>query len=186
MLCENCGKREANVRYSENINGKKKELNLCEECSKKLGIGEMDFSMPIDFSNFLGGFMEDLATPEFMPMLNTLKGTKCNSCGSTFDDIINTGMLGCQDCYDFFEARLDPIIRRLQGSNRHVGRIGKIIDSKIDEKNKKESDVQSDKEKVETNKIEKLKEQLKKAISEEKYEEAAKIRDEIKSLESKE
>lgn len=186
MLCENCGKREANVRYSENINGKKKELNLCEECSKKLGIGEMDFSMPIDFSNFLGGFMEDLATPEFMPMLNTLKGTKCNSCGSTFDDIINTGMLGCQDCYDFFEDRLDPIIRRLQGSNRHVGRIGKIIDSKIDKKNKKESDAQSDKEKVETNKIEKLKEQLKKAISEEKYEEAAKIRDEIKSLESKE
>lgn len=186
MLCENCGKREANVRYSENINGKKKELNLCEECSKKLGIGEMDFSMPIDFSNFLGGFMEDLATPEFMPMLNTLKGTKCNSCGSTFDDIINTGMLGCQDCYDFFEDRLDPIIRRLQGSNRHVGRIGKIIDSKIDVKNKKESDAQSDKEKVETNKIEKLKEQLKKAISEEKYEEAAKIRDEIKSLESKE
>lgn len=130
--------------------------------------------------------MEDLATPEFMPMLNTLKGTKCNSCGSTFDDIINTGMLGCQDCYDFFEDRLDPIIRRLQGSNRHVGRIGKIIDSKIDEKNKKESDVQSDKEKVETKKIKKLKEQLKKAISEEKYEEAAKIRDEIKSLESKE
>ena len=26
MLCDNCGKREANVRYSENINGKTKEL----------------------------------------------------------------------------------------------------------------------------------------------------------------
>ena len=37
MLCDNCGKREANVRYSENINGRRKELNLCEECSKKLG-----------------------------------------------------------------------------------------------------------------------------------------------------
>ena len=24
MLCENCGKREATVRYSENINGAKK------------------------------------------------------------------------------------------------------------------------------------------------------------------
>ena len=35
MLCDNCGKREANVRYSENINGRRKELNLCEECSKK-------------------------------------------------------------------------------------------------------------------------------------------------------
>lgn len=53
MLCDNCGKREANVRYSENINGRKRELNLCETCSKKLGIGQMDFSMPIDFSSFL-------------------------------------------------------------------------------------------------------------------------------------
>lgn len=34
MLCENCKKREANVKYSENINGVKKEMNLCEECSK--------------------------------------------------------------------------------------------------------------------------------------------------------
>ena len=64
MLCDNCGKREANVRYSENINGRRKELNLCEECSKKLGIGQMDFSMPIDFSSFLGGFMDGFETPE--------------------------------------------------------------------------------------------------------------------------
>ena len=26
MLCENCGKREANVRYQENINGRKKRI----------------------------------------------------------------------------------------------------------------------------------------------------------------
>ena len=35
MLCDNCGKREANIRYTENINGKIKEMHLCEECSKK-------------------------------------------------------------------------------------------------------------------------------------------------------
>ena len=52
MLCENCGKREANVRYSENINGRVKQMNLCEECSKKLGIGDIDFNMI--FQTFLG------------------------------------------------------------------------------------------------------------------------------------
>ena len=66
-------KREANVRYTENINGRRRELNLCEECSQKLGVGQMDFSMPIDFSSFLGGFMDELTTPSFMPMINTLK-----------------------------------------------------------------------------------------------------------------
>ena len=101
MLCENCGKKEANVRYTENINGRRKELNLCEECSKKLGIGEIDFSMPINFSSFLGGFMDELESPSFMPMFNTLQQkNKCNHCGSTFEDILNTGMLGCEECYD--------------------------------------------------------------------------------------
>lgn len=185
MKCENCGKREANVRYQENINGRKRELNLCEECSRKLGIGQMDFSIPMDFSNFLGDFMEELETPEFMPMLNTLKALKCDSCGYTFDDIINTGRLGCKDCYDVFEDRLDPIIKRIQGSNKHIGRIGKIIDKKIENKiedknGNKEENKESSNEKT---KIEQLKEDLKVAIKEERYEDAAKIRDEIKKIE---
>lgn len=193
MLCDNCGKKEANVRYWENINGKKRELNLCDECSKKLGIGQIDFSMPIGISSFLGGFMEDFQTKEFMPMLNELKTLKCNSCGYTFDDIINTGRLGCKDCYDIFQDRLDPIIKKIQGDNRHVGRIGKIIDSKIDNINDdKEESMKKDiknggnskEDNKELSKIEKLQEKLKKAIAEEKYEEAAKIRDEIKKLES--
>lgn len=188
MLCENCGKKEANVKYTENINGKVRELNLCEECSKKLGIGEMNFNMPIDFSSFLGGFMEDFMTPEIMPMFNNLKTLSCDNCGSTFDDIINTGKVGCQDCYTIFEDRLDPIIKKLQGQNRHVGRIGKIIDRKIDSKNGIENKIEKNQKEntndnKEKNRIEKLQEELKSAIKEERYEEAAKIRDEIKKLE---
>ena len=182
MLCDNCGKREANVRYSENINGRKKQLNLCEECSKKLGISNMDLSMPIDFSSFFGEFMEDFATPDFMPLLQEIKSLKCDQCGYTFDDIVNTGRLGCGNCYDVFEERLDPILKRIQGANRHVGRIGKISDkvdvNKKSEKsnaNKKETKKETEKE----NEIEKLQEDLKKAIKEERYEDAAKIRDEI-------
>ena len=179
MLCDNCGKREANVRYSENINGRKKELNLCEECSHKLGIDQMDFSMPIDFSNFFEGFMDNFGSSEFVPMLNELKTLKCNSCGYTFDDIANTGRLGCKDCYSVFEDRLDPIIKRIQGSNKHVGRIGKIIDSKIDNKNAKNKE---EKVKQPISEKEKLENELKEAIKEERYEDAAKIRDEIKKL----
>lgn len=189
MLCDNCGKREANVRYSENINGRRKELNLCEECSKKLGISHMDFSMPIDFSSFFGEFMEDFATPEFMPLLDEIKALKCDNCGYTFEDIANTGKLGCGNCYEVFEERLDPIIRRIQGANRHVGRIGKIIDNNIEQKIEKQSnkkkEVDIPKENKSENQLEKLQEELKQAIKEEKYEEAARIRDEIKKIEKK-
>lgn len=181
MLCDNCGKREANVRYSENINGRKKELNLCEACSKKLGINSIDFSMPIDFSSFFGEFMEDFATPEFMPLWNEVKALRCNHCGYTFEDIANTGRLGCGDCYDVFEERLDPIIRKIQGANKHVGRTGKMIDKKIDQKeNQKKQATTKETKKEEENQLEKLQQDLKQAIKEERYEDAAKIRDEIK------
>ena len=77
MLCDNCGKREANVRYSENINGRKKELNLCEECSKKLGItDQMNFHMGLDFPSLFGGIFEDFADfaePSFTPLLNEIR-----------------------------------------------------------------------------------------------------------------
>lgn len=183
MLCDNCKKREANVKYSENINGRRKEMNLCEECSQKLGIGKMDFSLPIDFSSFFGSFMDDFATSEFMPMLKELKTLRCNSCGNTFDEIANTGRLGCKDCYEVFEERLNPIIKKVQGADRHVGRIGKIIDQKIENKNQSQKEIKKNLENKEVSQIEILKEDLKVAIQEERYEEAAKIRDEIKKLE---
>ena len=182
MMCDNCGKRSANIRYSENINGRKKELNLCEECSEKLGIGQMDFSLPIDFSSFLGGFMDDFATTEFIPMINEIKTLKCNNCGYTFDDISNTGKLGCKDCYDVFEDRLDSIIKRIQGANQHVGRIGKIVDSKIDSKINTNKNNEVKKEEKSESKLEQLQEELKQAVKDERYEDAARIRDEIKKL----
>lgn len=177
MLCENCGKNEANVKYTENINGKVRELHLCEECSRKLGIGQIDFNIPIDFSNFLSGFME----PEFMPMLNGINRINCKTCGTTFDDILNTGMFGCSDCFETFQDRIDPIIKKIQGSNRHVGRLAKEIDNKIGNEHKEVK--KSEENNVNENKLEKLQEELKEAIKEERYEDAAKIRDEIKKLE---
>jgi len=183
MLCDNCGKKEANVRYSENINGIKKELNLCEECSEKIGISKIDFSMPIDFSSFFGGFLENFMVPEFMPTFSEIKELKCNNCGYTFDNIVNTGKLGCSSCYDVFEERLDPIIKRIQGDNHHIGRIGKIIDKKIDEEITNNTNNENKKVDSKETKLEKLKEELKQTIKEERYEDAAKIRDEIKKEE---
>lgn len=180
MLCENCGKKEANVRYSENINGVKKEMNLCEECSKRLGVtDQIDFRMPsLDFSNFFGSFLEDFASmPNFIPLLEQVKDVKCESCGYTFNDIVNSGRYGCANCYDVFEDRMDPILKKLQGANRHTGRLGKISNNNI------KFDKTSDKKvENENNEKEKLEQELKKAIKEERYEDAAKLRDEIKKM----
>ena len=56
MFCENCGKNYANVRYTQIINGEKKEMFLCDECSDKLGI--KNFNIPIDVSSFFSDFFK--------------------------------------------------------------------------------------------------------------------------------
>ena len=38
MKCQNCGRKEANVKYTQIINGVKKEMILCSECAKELDL----------------------------------------------------------------------------------------------------------------------------------------------------
>ena len=174
MKCENCGKNEANVKYTQIINGDKKQMFLCEECSEKLGIGNMNFNMPIDFSSFFGGMLED---SDFMPLFPEVKELKCDNCNMTFDEFINTGKLGCPACYEAFSEKIDPMLKRIHGSNRYIGK-------KLNKANKEEIIHQSEDNKKDNSKSKKeeLEEDLKQAISEERYEDAAKIRDQIKGL----
>ncbi len=183
MKCENCGENDANVRYTQIINGVKKEMQLCDKCADELGIGKMNmnFDMPFGFSNFFGELLNEYNSDGFMPTLALPKTLKCDRCGFTFDDFIDSGKFGCPSCYDTFEERIDPIFKRLQGSNRYIGRGVK----KANPEN--ELNIKLEKEETQKeNKIDGLKRELKQMIKEEKYEEAAKIRDEIKKLEKKE
>ncbi len=197
MKCDNCGKYNANIRYLRNINGVKQEMNLCEECAEKLGVTDISFNMPIDFSSFLGGFFEDFGKNDLLPLLNTTKQEKCKGCSSTFENILEKGKFGCEQCYSTFEDEIDALLNKLQGSNRHIGRIGKINSNKLENEgfekrqygnadrngeglNNKETDNSKNKNQI---RINELKLKLKQLVKEENYEEAAKIRDEIKNLE---
>lgn len=174
MLCQNCNKNEATVRYTEIINGEKREVMLCEECSRELGIGNMNFNMPIDFSSFFGDLLEGYEDNSFMPLLTASKQLKCNNCNMTFDEFMEQGKFGCEECYDAFSPKIDSILKRIQGSNRYAGR--KLVGNK-----EAKIEFEEKPEKKETEK-EKLQRELKEAIEKENYEEAAKIRDKIKEL----
>ena len=174
MFCQNCGKNEVNFRYTQIVNGVKKEMALCDKCAKKLGLyNDMDFNMPISMSSFLASF-SGIAT------------SKCNNCKTDYDEFIETGLLGCENCYNVFSSKIDSLLKNIHGSNRHVGRISKFI-----ENSNNLGDFKPVEKKIKTNKteraskIEELKEKLNKAIKEERYEDAAKIRDEIKKEEGR-
>ncbi len=184
MLCQNCGKNEANVRYTQVINGVRKELNLCSECARKLGVDRID--IPMDFTSFLGDFFNDYAESSLLPSFS-IDNVKCKTCGMTYNDFIDTGMFGCSDCYDTFSGPIDSLLKNLHGTARHIGRgvknvddlLGKNTKSKTSNKTENISKSSDDKN---AQKLEDLQKQLDKAIKEERYEDAAKIRDKIKEM----
>lgn len=165
MKCQNCGKNEATVDYTQVIDDNKLHLHLCNKCANEMKIG-MDFVFDMDdvFSSFFNGFPN-------MKKMNELEMLKCKTCGSTYVDFKNTGKLGCADCYETFGNDLDSVLKRLHGNNRHI-------------EGKKKEMADEQKSTVE-NKIEDLKLKLKECIKKEEYEEAAKLRDAIKELENK-
>lgn len=186
MLCDNCKENEATVRYTEIINGEKKEMHLCEKCSHKLGIDNMSFNMPIDFTSFFGDLLDDsYNSQEFMPIFQNIKELKCDNCNMTYDEFTKEGKFGCEECYNTFSSKIDSLLKRLHGSNKYVGRRAlnnKNIDNMNEIKNEVKEDNNSDNNSEKTE-LQKLQNDLKKAIADERYEDAAKIRDEIKKIE---
>ena len=99
MKCQSCGKKEATVKYYENINGIKKELHFCMDCASKLGFAEFS----------------DIFSPMFLPIssYDLEDNIKCKTCGYTLEDYSITGLLGCPDCYDTFGDSLDDILYKI-------------------------------------------------------------------------
>ena len=187
MLCQNCGKNEANVHYTQIINGVKKEIALCSQCARELGIdniGMPDFAMSLH--SMLGDFFNDYAENSLLPDYMN-ESLKCKNCGMTYDDFINTGMFGCEDCYDTFSNPIDSLLKNLHGTAKHIGRglKGDNLKNKNIKSNEKSENTNSDDKNPKNSKEDKekeLKKKLEKAIKEERYEDAAKIRDELKEM----
>lgn len=159
MLCEKCGKYAATTHIKTVIDGVVYEKNLCSDCAKSEGMGD-----------FTSGSLSDILASVFgesAPNLNTSSLKKCECCGSTFSDISKSGKVGCPNCYKVFKNELLPYLKRVHGSIEHVG---KIPDKHIE-------NVSENSENAED-----LKKQLKELIKQENYEQAAIVRDKIKSL----
>lgn len=185
MMCQNCNENEANVKYTQIINGVKKQMNLCDRCAKELGIDDISFDMQMDFSDFLGDIFEDFEE-SFIPSIAKPQKLLCDKCKNSYDDFIKNGKLGCDKCYETFEDKIESILKNIHGANKHVGRNIKQIENKENMDNKidktKENNINEKEIKI-NKKIEELKIRLKQEIKEERYEDAAKTRDEIKRLE---
>lgn len=93
--------------------------------------------------------------------------TVCKNCRTSLAEFINTGKLGCSECYKAFEPQLKEVLKSIHGNIHHVGE----VPPKAAEKQKKKKE------------LDELKKELASAIGEERFEDAAVLRDKIKELE---
>lgn len=166
MLCDVCGKNPATVHLTEIIDDQMNELHLCEECARKKST-QMD--QQFGLSDLLAG-MADFDKPGQGADKETIDTIKCPNCGLTYADFKKMGRLGCGDCYEAFKKYLGPLLKKIHGSSMHFGKTP-FKSAKINGMPK--------------NEIEELRLKLKEAVAEEDFEDAARLRDQIKELENK-
>lgn len=165
MDCQKCQQRPANVHITQIVNGEKQETHLCEQCAQamKVNLGFPQF--PLNNLTNLFGFLTMTPGTDNTPIIED----KCPSCQSPFRKIGELGYVGCSECYQHFSSQLEPVLRKIHGSGEHHGKIPSRMGTSFILR--KEAD--------------ELKTALKQAVEREEYEEAARIRDQIKALEEK-
>lgn len=162
MICNICGTNEASIHLTEIVNGQMIEIHLCESCAQEKGT---EFKTHFNVNDLLSGFA-DLAK-EVIGHEKTV--VKCPNCAMTYEEFGKTGRLGCADCYEAFSKLLLPLIKRVQHATQHVGkrpsRLAPTVRAAQD--------------------LKELHNRLQKSIQQEEFEEAARLRDQIKQLEDK-
>ena len=152
MLCEECGKQPAEVVLTTVVNGQSATRHLCRECVKKFKAG--------DIQAVLAAVLSTMAQKQQAPDIT------CPNCGETYAEFQKSGMLGCAECYQAFRKELTPLITRVQGRAQHAGRRPPV----------------SEEEQVRILQMESLRARMEAAVAEENFEEAAKLRDELRAL----
>ena len=164
MLCELCKQAQATVHLTEIINDQMTELHLCEACANQKGAQvESHFGL----ADLLSGLADFSKTQEPEEVSTKV----CARCGMTYEDFRKVGRLGCAECYATFKRSLGSLLKRIHGSPIHVGKSPLRLLKPA---------------KVAKTELLELKRKLERAITEEAFEEAARLRDQIRRLEQQE
>jgi protein arginine kinase activator len=159
MICDACKQKPANVFLTQIVDGKMQKVNLCESCSEEKGV-----TNPHGFE--LADLLLGIGASQEMQKSNA--GAKCPVCGFSQADFKKTGRFGCSNCYEVFSEGLEGMLKNMHRGLEHKGKVPARL-QRIKEREEQ---------------LKKLQRDLRKAVSDEKYEEAAGLRDKIRQFEA--
>lgn len=177
MLCQACGKNPATTHVKTIINGELTEYSLCADCAQKMGYGNLFPGFGMNVGSLLSSF--------FGPQISSspsLEVQRCPGCGSSFEDIARAGRVGCAECYHTFYDRLLPSIQKIHGNTKHCGKHPSGSMLKVKPEEGLQVMIENKVPSGETL-LEEKRRLMKEAVEAQNFEEAAKLRDEIKELE---
>lgn len=169
MLCEECGKNEATVHIQAIApDGTSTQRALCAECMAKLK-PRLPGVNAFDITDFLGALIGKIHA-ERQERDNDRFEATCSCCGSTWAEVRKSGRMGCAQCYKAFREPMEEILVKKNGS-------ALFADNGPNQTANPNEAVYL---------IRHLREEMARAIKEEDFETAARLRDEIRAMEKKE
>lgn len=161
MVCDQCGERDAVVHLTQIVENAVTQVHLCEKCAAERGIETTVAEPKHPLGDFLQAVQQQAAQ---MPG----DAARCAYCGTSIRDFRASGRLGCARCYGAFEQSLRELLRRVHGSTKHEGWRYETRDPEIVTR---------------AERLRGLRDQLQRAVSDEAFETAATLRDQIRGLE---
>lgn len=184
MLCENCGKRKAEIHLVKVINGVRMEEDICRECAEKLmpfheAAKALKMSFSLDGIMNVEGALRNLLLP-MLPELYEIEGKemRCPHCGEKINADELFGRLESEPgtdtdiVFDFSHADGTP-----GEVNRGEEKKKAVVQAAAPDLEVKNQPVPPEKE------LAALKKELEFVLLGERYERAAEIRDRVIELE---
>lgn len=162
MLCQKCQTNLATIRYAEVVDGHVTEQQLCETCVSA-----------IEQASTSGFELADVAHSArrvTVPRSGEHERNQqaCGVCGMPLTTITTQHRVGCPACYANFAAEITAALQPLHRFTYHKGKSARVASMR----DRLRSDLQSKRA------------LLRSIVKAENYEEAARLRDEIKRIES--
>ncbi len=167
MQCDRCSERPASVHLTQIVNNSVTTVHLCDQCAAGKGVQTNASVAKFPLSDFLASMGKGGGAGACGEVTVGDDSALCDFCQGTLRDFRDTGRLGCPHCYDAFGRHLRDLLRRLHGSNQHVGERYDGAHSMP----------------VRETKIGTLRDQLQRAVEVENFELAAELRDKIRVIE---
>lgn len=159
MLCARCQKAQATFAVKVIVDNQVTETHLCLSCAHEEGASAVPPAVA-GLLSLLG------AAP---PVREKSAPARCPSCGLKWTEFSKTGFLGCASCYDAFGAQLKVLLKEMQGASKHAGKASSNAARSMAAKGRQDETAA-------------LKRRLDEALRRENYEDAAKLRDQLKKL----